>query len=162
MPKRDRAKGLYALFLHYQYLLGHLPKSRPPNDPEAYAQMKVDRKKLQQYSDAAKLLGKYQIFTAEQLHNHTEKISEQFKSLAIQRKKLQNRLKRMHDSERMQPIKEQISALTERMAELRKEMRICTNVAEWSDAVEVIVNRIEHPIQQQAEKQQERKEREQK
>ena len=161
-PKRDRAKGLYALFLHYQYLLGHLPKTRPPEDREAYAQMKADRKKLQQYSDAAKLLGKYQIFTAEQLHNHTEKISEQFKSLAIQRKKLQNRLKRMHDSERMQPIKSQIAELTERMAELRKEMRICTNVAEWSDAVEVIVNRIEHPIQQQAENQQERKEREEK
>ncbi len=143
LPKCDRAKGLYALFLHYQYLLGHLPKSRPPNDPEAYAQMKADRKKLQQYSDAAKLLGKYQIFTAEQLHNHTEKISEQFKELAITRKKLHNRLKRMHDSEHMQPIKSQIADLTERMAELRKEMRICTNVAEWSDAVEVIVNRIE-------------------
>lgn len=162
LPKRDRAKGLYALFLHYQYLLGHLPKSRPPNDPEAYAQMKADRKKLQQYSDAAKLLGKYQIYTAEQLHDHTEKISEQFKSLAIQRKKLQNRLKRMHDSERMQPIKDQVAALTERMAGLRREMKICTNVAEWSDAVEVIVNRIEHPIQEQAEKQQERREREEK
>ena len=162
MPKRDRAKGLYALFLHYQYLLGHLPKTRPPEDREAYAQMKADRKKLQQYSDAAKLLGKYQIFTAEQLHDHTEKISEQFKALAIQRKKLQNRLKRMHDSGQMHPIKNQIAALTERMAGLRREMKICTNVAEWSDAVEVIVNRIEHPIQEQAEKQQERKEREEK
>ena len=162
LPTRDKAKGLYALYLHYQYLLKHLPKSRPPNDPEAYAQMKADRKKLQQYSDAAKLLGKYQIYTAEQLHDHTEKISEQFKDLAIQRKKLQNRLKRMHNSGQMQPIKNQIAALTERMAELRKEMRICTEIAERSGAVEVIVNRIEHPIQQQAEKQQERKEREEK
>ena len=68
----------------------------------------------------------------------------------------------MHDSERMQPIKDQIAELTERMAELRKEMRICTEIAERSGAVEVIVNRIEHPIQQQAEKQQERKEREEK
>jgi hypothetical protein len=31
------------------------------------------------------------------------------------------------------------------MATLRKEMKVCTNVAEWSDAVEVIVNRIENP-----------------
>ena len=157
-PKRDRAKGLYALFLHYQYLLGHLPKSRPPNDPEAYEQMKADRKKLQNYSDAAKLLGKYQIYTAEDLRTHTEGISEQFKALAIQRKKLQNRLKRMHDSERMQPIKEQIAALTERMAELRREMRICTNVAEWSDAVEVIVNRIEYPFQEEQREQTKEKE----
>lgn len=50
LPKRDKAKGLYALFLHYQYLLGHLPKTRPPEDWEAYAQMKADRKKLQNYS----------------------------------------------------------------------------------------------------------------
>ena len=160
-PKRDKAKGLYALFLHYQYLLGHLPKSRPPNDPEAYAQMKADRKKLQNYSEAAKLLGKYQIYTAEQLHDYTEKISEQFKSLAIMRKKLHNRLKRVHDSEQMQPIKDQIAELTARMAELRREMKICTNVAEWSDAVEVIVNRIENPMQQE-EKTKERKEREEK
>ena len=90
-------------------------------------------------------MGKYQIYTAEQLHDHTEKISEQFKSLAITRKKLHNRLKRMHDSEQMQPIKDQIAELTERMATLRKEMKVCTNVAEWSDAVEVIVNRIENP-----------------
>ena len=90
-------------------------------------------------------MGKYQIYTAEQLHDHTERISEEFKSLAIARKKLQNKLRRLHDSGQMQPIKEQIAALTDRMAELRKEMRICTNVAEWSGAVEVIVNRIENP-----------------
>ena len=136
------------------YVKGNIPKEQ--------LLQKADRKKLQQYSDAAKLLGKYQIFTAEQLHNHTEKISEQFKSLAIQRKKLQNRLKRLHDSGQMQSIKDQVAALTERMAGLRREMKICTNVAEWSDAVEVIVNRIEHPIQEQIEKQQERKEREEK
>ena len=161
LPKRDKAKGLYALFLHYQYLLGHLPKTRPPEDREAYAQMKADRKKLQNYSDAAKLLGKYQIFTAEQLHDHTERISQQFKNLAIERKKLHNRLKRMHDSEKMQSIKDQVADLTERMAELRHEMKICTNVAEWSDAVEVIVDRIENPMQQE-EKTKERKEREEK
>ena len=58
----------------------------------------------------------------------------------------------------MQPIKEQIAALTERMAELRKEMRICTNVAEWSGAVEVIVNRIEYPFQEEQKEQTKEKE----
>ena len=51
----------------------------------------------------------------------------------------------MYDSEQMQPIKGQIAELTERMAQLRREMKICTNVTEWSNAVEVIVNRIEKP-----------------
>ena len=96
-------------------------------------------------SYAAKILGKYQIYTAEQLHDHTEQISERFKGFAIRRKKQQNRLRRMHDSEQMQPIKDQIVELTKQMAELRKEMRICTEVAERSGAVEVIVNRIEYP-----------------
>ena len=159
IPKREKAKGLYALYLHYQYLLGHLPKSRPPNDPEAYAHMKEDRRKLQRYSEAAKLLGEYQIYTVEQLHDHTEQISERFKGFAFQRKKLQNRLRRMYDSEQMQPIKDQIAELTQQMAELRKEMRICTEVAERSGAVEVIVNRIENH-QQTKEIQQEQKERE--
>lgn len=148
-PKRDRAKGLYALFWHYQNLLGHLPKSKPYDDREVYVQMKADRKKLERYCEAAKLLGKYQIYTAEQLHDHTERISEEFKSLAIARKRLQNKLRRLHDSGKMQPIKEQIAQWSERMAELRREMKICTNVAEWSDAVEVIVNRIENSMQQE-------------
>ena len=160
MPKREKAKGLYALYLHYQYLLGNLPRSRPCEDRELYVQMKEDRKKLHRYSEAAKLLGKYQIYTAEQLHDHTEQISERFKGFAIQRKKLQNRLRWMYNSEQMQPIKDQIAELTRLMAELRREMRICTEVAERSGAVEVIVNRIENPIQQ--EKTKEKKERDEK
>lgn len=153
-PKKcDKAKGLYALFLHYQYLLGHLPKTRPPDDRELYNEMKEDRKRLQKYSDAAKLLGKYQIYTAEQLHAHTERINEQFKALAVERQKLRNRLRRMFDSEEMQPIKDQIAELTERMAILRREMRICSEIAERSGAVESIVNQIEHPIREIGESQ---------
>ena len=147
-PKRDRAKGLYALFLHYQYLLGHLPKTRPPDNRELYSEMKEDRKRLQKYSDAAKLLGKYQIQTAEQLYAHSERINEQFKALAVERQKLRNRLRRMFDSEEMQPIKDQIAELTKRMAMLRKEMRICSEIAERSGTVECIVNQIEDPIRE--------------
>ena len=146
IPKRyNKAKGLHALFLHYQFLLGALPKQHPDLDRELYAELKNDRKRIQKYSDAAKLLGEYQIETAEQLHKHSVGISEEYQSLAIKRKKLRNRLGRMHDRASMQPIKAQITELTEQMGKLRKEMRTCEDIAARCDVVELIVNKIDFP-----------------
>ena len=125
--------------------MGALPKQRPDLDRELYAELKNDRKRLQKYSDAAKLLGEYQIETDEQLHEHSVRISEQYQSLAIERKRLRNRLGRMHDSASMQPIKAQITELTEQMGKLRKEMQTCEDIAARCDVVELIVNKIDFP-----------------
>ena len=141
---RQKPKGLYALYLHYQYLLGNLPKTKPASH-EVYAYMKEDAKRMERYSNEAKLLGQYHIDTAEQLHDFTEHIGNRFKALAIQRKKLRNKLRHMTDSERMQPIKEQITGLSLQMNELRRQMRLCESIAERSGAVEAIVNIIYEP-----------------
>lgn len=139
---REKAKGLHALYLHYQYLLGNLPKSRP-NNKEAYAAMREDSKRMQMYSEEAKLLTTNNIVTADDLHVFTEQLGNSFKALAIKRAKLRNKLRWMHDSETMQPLKEEIAELTEKMSTIRKQMRLCVDVAQRSGAVEVVVNTIE-------------------
>ena len=60
---REKPKGLYALYIHYCYLLGALPKERP-NNREAYAVIKEDVKRARMYSEESKLLGIYNINTA--------------------------------------------------------------------------------------------------
>ena len=142
--KREKPKGLAALYKHYCYLLGILPKEKP-NNREAYAVIREDVKRARMYSEEAKLLGKYNINTAEELSSFTENLSGRFVTLAKERAALRNRLRRMHDSVEMQPIKDKISELSRQMAVLRREMRLCEDIALRSGAIEAVVNTIDVP-----------------
>ena len=159
--KREKPKGLVALYYHYCYLLGALPKEKP-NNREAYAVIREDVKRARMYSEEAKLLGKYDIHTAEQLSSFTENLSGRFVALAKERAALRNRLRRMHDSVEMQPIKNQISELSRQMAVLRREMRLCEDIALRSGAIEAVVNTIDVPDKDTPKKTQDKKKEERK
>ena len=141
---KEKPKGLVALYIHYCYLLGELPKQKP-NNREAYAVIKEDVRRARMYNEEAKLLGKYNINTAEELSSFTEGLSNKFKELAYKRAKLRNKLRRMHDTETMQPIKDEISELSSQMADLRKQMKLCEDIAARSGVVEAVVNTIHIP-----------------
>ena len=154
--KREKPKGLVALYKHYCYLLGILPKEKP-NNREAYAAVREDIKRARMYSEEAKLLGKYNINTAEELSSFTENLSGKFVSLAKERAALRNRLRRMHDSVEMQPIKDKISELSRQMAVIRREMRLCEDIALRSGAIEAVVNTIDVPDKDNPNKTKDRK-----
>ena len=141
---KEKPKGLVALYIHYCYLLGELPKQKP-NNREAYAVIKEDVRRARMYNEEAKLLGKYNINTAEELSLFTEGLSNKFKELAYKRAKLRNKLRRMHDTETMQPIKDEISELSSQMANLRKQMKLCEDIAARSGVIERVVNTIDIP-----------------
>jgi len=141
---KEKPKGLVALYIHYCYLLGELPKQKP-NNREAYAVIKDDVRRARMYNEEAKLLGKYNINTAEELSSFTEGLSNKFKELAYKRAKLRNKLRRMHDTETMQPIKDEISQLSLQMADLRKQMKLCEDIAARSGVIERVVNTIDIP-----------------
>ena len=159
--KREKPKGLVALYYHYCYLLGALPKEKP-NNREAYAVIREDVKRARMYSEEAKLLGKYDIHTAEQLSSFTKNLSGKFVALAKERAALRNRLRRMHDSVEMQPIKNEISELSRQMAVLRREMRLCEDIALRSGAIEAVVNTIDVPDKDTPKKTQDKKKEERK
>lgn len=142
--RREKPKGLRALYLHYCYLLGELPKTRP-NNREAYVAIKEDIKRARMYSEEAKLLGNNGIDTAEELSNYKDKLSGKLKELAYERAKLRNMLRRMHDTKKMQPIKDEISALSEQMAKLRREIKLCDDIALRSGAIEKLVYTVDKP-----------------
>ena len=142
--RREKPKGLRALYLHYCYLLGELPKTRP-NNREAYVAIKEDIKRARMYSEEAKLLGNNGIDTAEELSNYKDKLSGKLKELAYERAKLRNMLRRMHDTKKMQPIKDEISALSEQMAKLRREIKLCDDIALRSGVIEKLVYTVDKP-----------------
>lgn len=145
--KREKPKGLRALYYYYQYVLGNLPKTKPESRL-AYDFIKEESRKARMYSQEATLLGKNQIDTAEDLHVYTESISNEFKSLAIRRAGLRNKLRHMHDTKEMQPVKDQITELSEQMAVLRKNMKLCEHIAERSGVVDMVVNMIFDPAKE--------------
>ena len=141
--KRERATGIVGLYRHYVYLLKHFPHEIRPFDRTAYAAMRDDARKMKRYSEEAKLLAANDIVTAEDLQHFTENIGTRFKALAYERAKQRNRLRRMHDSTAMQPTKEIIYDLSAQMAELRRQMKLCEDIAERCGVVEMVVNEIE-------------------
>ena len=48
----------------------------------------------------------------------------------------------------MQPIKDEISGLSLQMADLRKQMRLCEDIAARSGVIEKVVNTIDNPNQE--------------
>ena len=148
----EKPKGLRALYIYYCYLLGALPKTKPQSKA-AYDVMREDRKKLQKYSAQADLIGKHGIDTVEDLHTFTESLNARHKTLAIERTKLRNKLRRMHKPEQMQPIKAEIGRLTDEMSKVRRDMRICMDIAERHGVMEYVVNTIFAPEQRENENQ---------
>ena len=104
---REKPRGLYALYLHYCYLLGVIPKVIPKN-PEAYAAIKEDVRRARMYSEQAKFLGKYGLDTKDDLIQHALGVREQMNTLCKERQKLRNKMRWMKDPAEMQPIREQI------------------------------------------------------
>ena len=89
---REKPRGLYALYLHYCYLLGAIPKVIPKN-PEAYAAIKDDVRRARMYSEQAKFLGKYFLDTKDDLIQHALKIRAQMDVLYKERQKLRNKMR---------------------------------------------------------------------
>ena len=141
---REKPTGLYALYLHYCYLLGAIPKEIP-NNPEAYAAIKEDVRRARMYSEQAKFLGKYFLDTKDDLIRHALKVRAQMEALCKERQKLRNKMRWMKAPEEMQPIRDQIFAISDKLKPLRKEYAMCKDIYDRSDDIEKTVERIEFP-----------------
>jgi len=151
----EKPKGLYALYLHYCYLLGAVQKT-VPQDPEVYAAIREDVRRARMYNEHAKFLGKYGLNTTDDLLRHEQMVEEQISTLCKERQALRNKLRWMKDSEKMQPIREEIYAISAKIKPLRKEQKMCKDIYERSTAVARTVEQIEFPKPPEKAKQQTR------
>jgi len=141
---RKKASGFRALYFHYCYLLGAIPKVIP-NNPEAYAAIKEDVRRARMYSEQAKFLGKYFLDTKDDLIRHALKVRAQMEALCKERQKLRNKMRWMKDPDETQPIREQIFAISDKLKPLRNEYAMCKDIYDRSDDIEKTVERIEFP-----------------
>ena len=148
----EKPTGLYALYLHYCYLLGAIPKVIPKN-PEAYAAIKDDVRRARMYSEQAKFLGKYGLDTKDDLIQHALKVDRQIKALCKERRVLWNKIRWMKDPEQVQPVRDEIFAISEKLKTLRKEFAMCKDVYDRSASVERTVMLTDFPQLLEQEKQ---------
>jgi hypothetical protein len=121
--------GFRALYFHYLYLLGKLPKRRPRPPSKVHALYREDFIKIDKISKEIMLLCRYRIDTEEQLSSFREGLAEELKALTDQRRELRNRIRRPKDEATVTEIKKDISSLSARMSDIRKEVVLCGDIA---------------------------------
>lgn len=140
ITREDRIKkvgGLYGLYLHYCYKLGYLPKYKKQNPARLHYLLREDLMKLDKLTEQVRLLGRENISNAEQLFSFKSKTESEIKSLTADRTHLRNEIRKVNiDELELSAAKEKISAIGERLKELRKEVRICDAIAERSGIIE--------------------------
>ena len=137
--------SLYGLYLYYCYRLGYLPKYKAgqQNHARVHYLFKEDLMKIDELTKQVTLLGKHHIGTDEQLFSYQHSVEEQVKTLTADRTHLRNEIRKVNitDAELSQ-AKASISLLSEKLKELRKEVKLCQDIAVRSKVIEEKVDAV--------------------
>ena len=124
--------GFRALYVHYCYLLGIFPKNQPKSSKRLHFLLREDLIKLDAISEETKLLARNRIDTAGQLFSYKEGLEQKIESLITDRKALYRKQRTVSvksEDDRLAKVKEQISAISRELKALRKEVRLCDDIA---------------------------------
>lgn len=124
--------GLRALYFSYLYKMGVLPKKREKNPTSVYFLFREDIRFIQNISKETRLLVKHKIDTAEQLTAYKEGLTHEIIALSGHRKHLRYQARSVRDGEKLSAIKANIAALSAKIGELRKEVRLCEDIEKRS------------------------------
>ena len=153
--KHKKATGLRALYFYYCYRLKIIVK-HPASAKKVLGVLREDIIQLDKRIAETRFLGKYKIETADDLAGRKQYADNQIEVLTDQRKDLRNALKRITrkgDAAEITATKEKISALTDELIKLRKEVKLCESIAERSGLVkEGLEAIIEQDISERKEK----------
>lgn len=134
--KIQKVGGLYGLYLHYCYKLGYLPKYKKQNPARLHYLLREDLMKLDEITAQIRLLGREHISTSEQLFSYQHSVEDEIKTLTADRTHLRNEIRKVNtDDATLSGCKKQISAISARLKELRKEVRLCNGIAERSGVI---------------------------
>jgi len=119
--------GYRALYYHYLYKMGILPKNRASAGRVPFA-LREDMYKLERISAETKLLCTHHIDTAEQLSAYQSSIEARMDTVAAERRSLRNRVRNCRDVNLAVSLREQAAALTGQLSVLRREIKLCEGI----------------------------------
>lgn len=144
--------GLQALYFHYLYKMGILPRKRT-SPKRTHFLLREDVRYLDEIIAQTRLLCNNHISSKEQLTAHQSKLEQEVAALYDARKSAYNRIRRCSDGQ-IEEYKQQIAGLSKKLSLLRKEVSLCMGILSRSDAISEklhLVNQKE--IQQRKEEQ---------
>jgi len=143
--KAKKASGLYALYLYYCYEL-HIIVHKPTSVKKVSAFLREDVTKLDRYIAQADFLAKTGIETVEALAGYKAEKEQQAEALTQQRTGLKNELKRhirKEDFQSAEATRARIAELTTELKTCRKDIVLCTDIADRSEQVRKNLEQIE-------------------
>ena len=141
--KIKKKGGLYGLYLYYCYRLGYFPKYKKQNNARLHYLLKDDLMKLDKITDEVRLLGRENISTDEQLFSYKASKEEQMKTLIAERTHLRNKIRTKIDDGQLSKAKEEIASINGELKTLRKEVKLCDDIAERSKVMAENIRQIE-------------------
>ena len=132
--KRRKPKGLYALYIHYCYLLKVFPKKFPYQ--KLSPTIRADIAKMEEISKETRLLVSNNLKTNEQFFSFKEQKEKSLDNLMDQRSKLWYQHKKAKSKKEKEEIKTQIDELNKEINPLRKEVEQCKSILERSEKME--------------------------
>lgn len=141
--KIKKKGGLYGLYLYYCYRLGYFPKYKKQNNARLHYLLKDDLMKLDKITDEVRLLGRENISTDEQLFSYKSSKEEQMKTLIAERTHLRNKIRTKIDDGQLSEAKEEIASINGELKTLRKEVKLCDDIAERSKVMAENIRQIE-------------------
>lgn len=142
--KIRKITGLKALYLHYCYLLGYIPKKHQPLSPE----MKKAWRKINRYSQEVRLISKENLNTLDDVSNFIKTSNEQIKLIEKQRQHIYNKLRRCTDTDIRAELLSQRNDCTSALQSLCKDIRTANHIIEDNPEIKSNI-KAEKNIQQQ-------------
>ena len=147
--------GLYGLYLRNCYALGILPKYHSQNPARVHPLLRQDLMKLEELTAQTQLLGRHHIGDTGQLLHYRQSVEAEIDTLTAERTHLRNEIRKVNvtDAERSAD-QEKIGQITEKLKNLRKEIKLCNGILERSGDIRERLERAvaEEEIQNQKEK----------
>lgn len=140
LPTREHKillqSGLYRLYLYYCYKLGTLPKYQKPKPSEIHYLIRDDLTRLESLTAQVTLLARHNISTDEQLFSYKHSVENELSKLLANREHLRKQVRLKTDDVTLSKARDKLSRTTETIRKLRKELKLCDDIAERSKVME--------------------------
>ena len=151
--KRAKAKGFFALYLHYCYLLKVFPTIPQQRLP---ASIRADVARMDELSEEAKLLSNNKIKNIEDLKNFENKLTINIGTLSSERESLWTKRRLSKDENEKRLLAKDIGILNTKIENLRKEVQLTKDIESRLPKIEDNLTELDYQEEQEKNKENEK------
>lgn len=153
--KKYKPKGIIALYYYYKHLLGFCKKNNVPH--KLTEQMRKDIAKMEHYSEVIRFLCKYKLEVVDNVCELKNKKLKEFQDILNTRNRLYYKRGNTNNESEKNQITKQIIEVTKELEKVKKEIKMCDEVADNSIKMKEQIRQMEEKEQEKVQKKKVRK-----